>query len=154
MTFFFTFPANSPNGRNYVRIEAENYWRAREAMICACGTQWCSQYTEAEFALERARYHLVEMRPGHLRPAEGAFGRRHRASYSVVKSTDEAVWIIDLDGDLSVTNDAERVVEELARHYGERRIVYRDSNGDWDELRHRGARFLGYAPAREMAVAL
>jgi hypothetical protein len=76
------------------------------------------------------------------------------SDFEVVQVTDEAVWIIDLDrGGASVTNDADRVVEDLAAKYGARRIIYRDSIGNWDELRHEAGRFLGFAPARDMEPA-
>lgn len=69
------------------------------------------------------------------------------ADYDVVKVAEDMVWIVDLDrGNRSVTNDAERVVAELAKQYGERRIIYRDSMGRWDELVHEAGRFTGYRP--------
>ena len=73
------------------------------------------------------------------------------AIYRVIKSSPEIVWILDEDGPLSVTNDAERVVAELFKTYGDRRIIYRDTDGNWDELQHRGSVFTGFAPARELA---
>ncbi len=76
---------------------------------------------------------------------------KREARYHVIKSTFEAVWIVDDEGVLSVTNDAERVVAELFRTWGARRIFYRDTDGDWDELQHEGAKFTGFAPARHLA---
>ena len=72
------------------------------------------------------------------------------ARYHVVKSTFEAVWIVDDEGVLSVTNDAERVVAKLFRAWGARRIFYQDTDGYWDELQHEGAKFTGFAPARHL----
>lgn len=71
-----------------------------------------------------------------------------RACYSVVEVSAFIVAIRDDDqpGRLSVTNDAEAVVEELATKYplAGRKIIYRDSMGLWDELQHDGARFTGF----------
>ena len=76
-----------------------------------------------------------------------------RARFSVVRRAADFVAIIDHDdGAMSVTNDAEGVVEQLTK---ERtlgpgtRLVYRDSEGIWDELKHNGAgKFTGFAPIR------
>lgn len=63
--------------------------------------------------------------------------RKVRAHYSVHQVTQDAVWIIDLDdGAMSVTNDADAVVAEVVATYGDKRIIYRDSEGRWDELAH------------------
>lgn len=69
----------------------------------------------------------------------------------MVKSTAGTVWIVDDNAILSVTNDAERVIAELYVSHGDRRVIYRDTDGNWDELKHRGQQFLGYAPARDLA---
>ncbi|WKN44242.1 hypothetical protein [Tunicatimonas pelagia] len=72
------------------------------------------------------------------------------ASYQIAHITDHFVLIVDLDEGRSVTTDAERVVADLysAIEGGlrSRRIYYRDTEGRFDELRHQGGRFLGYAP--------
>lgn len=54
----------------------------------------------------------------------------------------------------SVTNDAENVIDELARVYTlqGRRVIYMDSEGVFDELRHDGAHFVGFAPVREKSL--
>ena len=71
-----------------------------------------------------------------------------RAHYSVRCETEETIWIVDLDdGGMSVTNDAESVVAQVVKEYGDKRIIYRDSDGRWDELRHINGVFIGYAPA-------
>ncbi|MDG4887619.1 MAG: hypothetical protein EOQ64_15520 [Mesorhizobium sp.] len=71
-----------------------------------------------------------------------------RASYTEIAVTPGMVFIADRcrPGLPSVTNDAERVVEECLAAYGERRIVYRDSAGEWGELLHTGIQFRGFAP--------
>lgn len=63
------------------------------------------------------------------------------------------VWIIDLDGGYSVTNDADKVCRELNERYPGYRIIYRDTMGNWDELEHKNGQFLGYRPARDMEPA-
>lgn len=71
-----------------------------------------------------------------------------RSSYSEWAVTQGIAFITDncRPGSKSVTNDAERVVQECLGIYGERRIVYRDSDGRWDELLHTGIQFRGFAP--------
>lgn len=71
-----------------------------------------------------------------------------KADYRVVDQTDEAVFIEDLNrGNMSITNDAEAVVENLLHVYGiTRRIIYKDSEGRWDELVHDGDKFVDFAP--------
>lgn len=76
-----------------------------------------------------------------------------RATYSVLRVTDEVVTLEDLDGRVSVTNDAEAVVEEVLKAHGAhtaagelRRIHYYDTMGNLDELVHDGHHFTGFAP--------
>lgn len=71
-----------------------------------------------------------------------------RSAYSTDRVTKESIEITDLDGRVSVTNDAENVVAELVRLYGNRRVFYIDSMGNRDELVHNNGVFTGYAPAR------
>lgn len=74
------------------------------------------------------------------------------AKYRLVRVGEDIVWIEDIGTDCrSVTNDAEAVVAELAAEYGDRRIIYKDSMGAWDELQHRGPVFTGFAPARHLS---
>lgn len=75
-----------------------------------------------------------------------------RAKYRVCRIDPGVIWIEDTGREcLSVTNDAHAVVAELAAEYGDRRIIYKDSMGAWDELKHDGAVFTGFAPARNMS---
>jgi UDP-2,3-diacylglucosamine pyrophosphatase LpxH len=73
-----------------------------------------------------------------------------RADYKIIKSNDDAVWIIDelvdgYEGDaLSITNDAEEVIAELRPLYGNRRVFYRDTQGRWDELVHDETGFISF----------
>ena len=58
-----------------------------------------------------------------------------------------SVLIEDLNGPMSVTNDAEAVVQDiLLRGYLRSRILYRDSAGQWGELIHNGQKFTGFGP--------
>lgn len=79
--------------------------------------------------------------------------RGPESDYRVVKVNTEQriVWIVDYDDSRSVTNDAEAVVAALQPEYPGFRVIYRDTDGNWDELKHDGGRFIGFAPARELA---
>lgn len=85
-------------------------------------------------------------------PSVLPFGNR-RAHYDIVKTAAGIVWIRDRveDGVISVTNDAENVVKELHCRYPGFRVIYQDTEGEWDELKHDGlGTFTGFAPARDM----
>ena len=74
------------------------------------------------------------------------------ASYELVRVTGTFVVIHDRDEGRSVTNDAHRVVAELDEvlgGLGQRRLYYRDTTGRYDELKHEGGRFTGYAPCSD-----
>ena len=74
---------------------------------------------------------------------------------------DNVVLVIDLDlGGGSVTNDAEQVIQELATSGGNLDalvILYRDSEGRWDQIVTRHSQFVGFrmvgATSREGALA-
>lgn len=75
----------------------------------------------------------------------------NRADFEYVAFTGEPniVFIRDLNlGNRSVTNDAENVVKEINTLFPGKRIIYKDSNGDWDELLHTDGRFEGFGPYR------
>ncbi len=79
-----------------------------------------------------------------------------RSDYTVVRvdPKQKIVWLVDNDseGCKSVTNDAERVCAEIEKLHTGHRIIYRDSDGNWDELVHLGGHFNHYAPARNMGI--
>jgi hypothetical protein len=56
------------------------------------------------------------------------------------------VLVIDQDSGPSVTNDAENVIEDLSRAgvLDGRRVLYRDTDGRWDELLVRDGAFVGF----------
>jgi hypothetical protein len=72
---------------------------------------------------------------------------RHAAAYIQLWSLGETnvITIVDLydesDPTLSVTNDAEYVVKLATDTHGDHPVVYRDTEGRWDELRHREGHF-------------
>jgi len=73
---------------------------------------------------------------------------RH-AHYEVVDDRADALVIRDLgpwDRHMTVTNDAEWVVEQLASRLAGRRLFYYDSDGELDELIVRNGWFAGFAP--------
>jgi len=71
-----------------------------------------------------------------------------RATYDVVRVTSDVIYLVDRNRGMSVTNDAENVVAEVVNEYGDKRVVYRDSMGNWDELEHNDGTFTGFAPYR------
>lgn len=74
-----------------------------------------------------------------------------RANYEIIEQGEHRIVIRDLgpwDLFLTVTNDAERVVEELAPVLKGRRLLYYDSDGELDELMVSDGKFAGFAPAQ------
>jgi hypothetical protein len=69
-----------------------------------------------------------------------------KAIITIDRVEKDKVFIIDRDGPMSVTNDAEAVVAWVNAWCPERRIIYRDTMGQWDELLHSNGRFDGFAP--------
>jgi hypothetical protein len=76
-----------------------------------------------------------------------------RAAYSVRRVTPDRVFIVDDYNDasptMSVTNNAEAVVEDVNQTFPNRRIIYRDTEGRWDELKHNNGVFVNFAPYNE-----
>ena len=79
-----------------------------------------------------------------------------RAKYRIVKVANNIVWIVDLCSgahpSMSITNDAEDVVEDVLRQAPGHRIVYRDTDGRWDELAHDGKEFTNFVPADSLGL--
>jgi len=72
-----------------------------------------------------------------------------KAKFVIEKETDEYIYIKDIGVDeKSVTNDATVVVANLYEHHDlkNRRLIYRDSLGSIDEIKHKNGIFTGYAP--------
>jgi hypothetical protein len=70
------------------------------------------------------------------------------SDFEILAVTPGVVAIADLDaGRRSVTNDADNVVADLHQRglLKGRRLIYRDSEGRWDELGHdENGRFIGF----------
>lgn len=78
-------------------------------------------------------------------------GTKNRHSdWRYVRVDPDRVFIEDLDlGRMSVTNDAENVVRSVNNDYPRRRIIYKDSSGQWDELVHEGGKFTRFSVYKE-----
>lgn len=64
-------------------------------------------------------------------------------SYTKVFEDEKFIFIKDNDlVGTSVTNAAESVCEELLTHSNNKRIIYQDSMGLWDEMVHDGPKFI------------
>lgn len=60
---------------------------------------------------------------------------KNHADYEIVRVEDDKVFIVDLDlGNISVTNDASNVYREINNNFPNRRLIYRDTLGNWDEI--------------------
>lgn len=80
---------------------------------------------------------------------------QRRAEFEIVQVASDMIWIADVGREcMSVTNDAEDVVQRIHAEFPGRRIIYRDTMGNWDELVHRGGAFTGFAPARELGARI
>jgi hypothetical protein len=74
--------------------------------------------------------------------------RDNRAHYTV-RASGDFVLVEDLGTGKSVTSDAARVLADLWENgwlAPERPVLYCDSDGRWDEIRHDAGRFTGFAP--------
>lgn len=69
-----------------------------------------------------------------------------RSKFYIQRVTTGTVYIVDEDGPVSVTNDAENVVEYINKTYPNMRIIYCDTDGHWDELVHRDGVFQAFEP--------
>lgn len=79
--------------------------------------------------------------------------------YRVELLADDVIALVDenypVPSGRTLTNDAEAVIADLARArlLDRRRVIYRDSDGFWDEMLVRGGRFVGFAPIRRRNLA-
>jgi hypothetical protein len=62
--------------------------------------------------------------------------QRNKMSFTIQTITTNWIFIEDTGSGVSVTNDAEGVCDHLVFYHGNKRIMYRDSDGTWDELVH------------------
>jgi len=61
-----------------------------------------------------------------------------KCEYRVLKHSDGIVFIEDTKKGMSLTNDAERVCQEVNKDYPNCRIIYKDTIGRWDEIVYDG----------------
>lgn len=75
-----------------------------------------------------------------------------RCAFKVFKTDPHAriIYIVDQDLGRTVTNDAANVCRELHAQYADYRIIYRDTEGNWDELLHDKGKHTGFRSARHM----
>jgi hypothetical protein len=70
-------------------------------------------------------------------------------AYRVIHEDAEIVAIVDQNTGLSITNGAEAVIANLDKTLhgglGDRRVIYQDTTGTWDELCHNDGVFTGFA---------
>ena len=68
--------------------------------------------------------------------------------FAWVRPEQDVIIVEDLcmPGTMSVTNDAEQVVLEVVERFGNKRILYYDTEGNLDELCHDDGLFTGFAP--------
>ena len=61
---------------------------------------------------------------------------------------DDVICLVDIGSGVSITNGAEVVITELSLWFGDdlasKRVIYRDTMGNWDGLAQRGGRFFRY----------
>lgn len=70
---------------------------------------------------------------------------KHSAEYSIVADQPGVLAIVDADnGRRSITNDAAVVVRELMPNLSDKRLIYRDTDGRWDEILHAAGEFVGF----------
>ena len=74
-----------------------------------------------------------------------------KARFIFVEFTEDTLVIRDIGRktDMSVTNDAEAVVESLRKTLGDRRLLCYDSLGKLTELLVDDGEFVGFAPGNE-----
>jgi hypothetical protein len=75
------------------------------------------------------------------------------AVFDVIKETTDFIFIKDTGhkNHITVTNDAQFVLSELAAEYGidRRRVFYMDSCGEINEIEHHGVNFAGFKPGHK-----
>jgi hypothetical protein len=76
------------------------------------------------------------------------------AAFTIEKEMPDYIFILDTgpwDQHRTITNDPEWVIETLANDHalGDRRLFYKDSEGQIDELLHAAGRFTGYKAGHE-----
>lgn len=79
-----------------------------------------------------------------------------RSVYRIAQRDDagKIVWLVDFgtESDRTITNDAERVCEEINKQFPGYRILYRGTDDVWTELCHLDGSFIYFADARGQGV--
>lgn len=57
-----------------------------------------------------------------------------KALFTVIRETEDAVYLRDSNGKMTITNDAEAVFDWVRKNYSGKRCIYQDSYGDWAEI--------------------
>lgn len=73
-----------------------------------------------------------------------------KADYGVIQVESDRVFIVDLNlGGPTITNAAETVARDLQSRYKNRRVIYRDTLGEWTEMRINARNVVLFAPYNE-----
>lgn len=80
-----------------------------------------------------------------------------RAAFAIADTSENDIVIVDLDGHVSVTNDAEAVVAFLHNilpqgGLDQRRLFYRDTQGQFDEITVKNGAFDGFSPCSSAQI--
>lgn len=69
----------------------------------------------------------------------------HVRSWFYTLRADEAfIYLMDMDGTVSMTNDAENVCLWAHETHPGKRVAYMDTNGQWDEMIHEAGVFVAF----------
>jgi hypothetical protein len=125
----------------------DKHWLADYAICHDCYYKGLKTYRTDDHGLHEGIWDTDDALPDDDRFTRGSI-------YDIIDDRPDYILIKDMNGPMSVTNDAERVVEELfaqGRITGRNRLYYVDSTGRADELIYRvskehplGVRFVGF----------
>lgn len=66
------------------------------------------------------------------------------STFHIADFNDQFVFLHDLDGPRSITNDAQAITSFCHLFFPGCRVIYRDTQGEWAELVHTQGKFTGY----------
>ena len=72
-----------------------------------------------------------------------------KSNFVIVQETDEYMYIVDISLHFdTITNTVKSVLSQLYAHHilGNKRLIYRDSDGRIDEIKHNNGVFINFAP--------
>ena len=73
--------------------------------------------------------------------------KKQKADYAVIQVDSDRIFLVDLLGEIDIQSDAERICVEMQRRYKGKRVICRDDDGEWTELRidaRNVVRYTGY----------